>query len=563
MNGVRAAIREAAVAGAGMGLAVAAVEVWTNAARMLSSGVPMPVEIAVAGAALLVALGAVIGVATIGAARSGGWWHPAVMVVVWLALQLYAAPEDRDGRMTAVVVALGGGGLVALGRWFDWSRDALVVLGIAIVASGMAAPELQARRRAPRISHVPPVAAAPVGAPDVVVVVLDGVRADHLGAYGYGTSTSPVFDRVAREGALYTDAVSPAASSFPSHASLFTGRFVSAHGAHDEHLLLDGATPTLAETLAGHGFDTRAFTANPWIADRFGTTRGFAWVDEEWRGGDGAWRFQSGYRLLDRVGGGWPDKGGADVTLAFEQWAHRAGPRPMFVFLSFLDADVPHHQVPAEFLARFTTRSRRELRSLSVSLTTPRRDADAPMDAATVGDATAMYDAGVAYADHLLGRVVDALARRGTLDRTVLVVLAGHGAFLGEHGAFGHGPSLYEPALHVPLVVRYPPKVRAGTRVETTVSAVGVYATVLELAGLPAVPTAQVESLVSMIDGKPHPGPIIAEQYRAELGSTSATDDPLLEPRTRYRAFRSGRWKLVDAEPGGTFLFDLKTDPGE
>jgi arylsulfatase A-like enzyme len=95
------------------------------------------------------------------------------------------------------------------------------------------------------------------------------------------------------------------------------------------------------------------------------------------------------------------------------------------------------------------------------------------------------------------------------------------------------------------------------------VSVVGVFATLLDLAGLPPEPAVQVGSLVAVIDGRPHPGPIFAEQYRAELGSTIATDDPLLEKRARFRAYRAGRAKLIDAEPGGTFLFDLAADPGE
>jgi len=165
--------------------------------------------------------------------------------------------------------------------------------------------------------------------------------------------------------------------------------------------------------------------------------------------------------------------------------------------------------------------------------------------------------------DHLLGRIVDALRRRGTLDRTILVVVSDHGEMLGEHGEFGHGHSLYEPVLHVPLLVRYPPRVPAGRRVTTPVSPVGVYATVLHLIGLVPSSTVQVGSLVSVIDGGPHPGPILAEQYRAVVGGIAAGEDPLLERNARFRAYRSGRLKLVDAEPGGTFLFDLEHDPDE
>jgi uncharacterized sulfatase len=186
-----------------------------------------------------------------------------------------------------------------------------------------------------------------------------------------------------------------------------------------------------------------------------------------------------------------------------------------------------------------------------------------PAGADVVEQATAMYDAGVAYADGLLGRLVAALRARGTLDRTILVVLSDHGELLGEHGEFGHGRSLYEPVLHVPLLVRHPARIPAGRRVATPVSTAGVYATVLDLAGLAPEPSVQVGSLVPVIDGAPHPGPVLAEQFESTLGSTIETSDPLLEKRARLRAYRVGRAKLVDAEPGGTFLFDLEHDPGE
>lgn len=516
------------------------------------------------GAVMMIGLGALVGAATIGAARRGRGWHWLAMAIVWVALQEYAAPAGPEGRTLALVTPVGALALLALGsglgrraRWLP------VVVGIVLVVTGVLAPEVAARRR-----PTPPLAALPLarpGARDVMLVVLDTVRADHLGAYGYARPTSPRFDALAREGTLFLDAVAPGTWSLPSHASLFTGRFVSAHRAHDEHLHLDADVPTLAERFAAAGYETRSFTANAWIADSLGMTRGFRWTDEAWRRGDVARTFQSMYRLLDRLGLGAPDKGGAQVAATLERWlAARPGDdRPAFTFVNLVEAHFPYHQVPADYLARFTSASWRELRALSTQLMMAAFGGTPPAGPEAIAQATAMYDAGIAYADALLGRVVDALARRGALDRTILVVTSDHGELLGEHGEFGHGRSLYEPVLHVPLLVRFPPRVPAGRRVETPVSLVGVFATVLELAGLPPDPGVQVGSLLAVIDGGSHPGPILAEQFVPILGSRLATDDPLLKAGVRLRAYRMGRKKLVDAEPGGTFFFDLKDDPGE
>jgi arylsulfatase A-like enzyme len=504
-----------------------AVEVWATAARLMTVGMRSPLPMIASGAAMMLVLATLVGIATGGAARRGRAWHWIAMAIVWAAIQEYAAP---DGRLVALALPLGALLLLAAGAWIGRRvRWAPVVLGVLLVTGGLVAPEVTARRRvaapvAPAVVQVRP------DAPDVVVVVLAAVRADHLSAYGYARPTSPRFDALARDGTLFLDAVSPATWSLPAHASLFTGRFPSAHGAHDEHPYLDAATPTLAERFATAGYETRAFTANPWIADSLGVTRGFRWTDEAWRTGDVMRPSQAMPRLLDRLGIGGAGAGGALVAGNVETWlaARPAADRPAFTVVDFLDAQESFRPLPTES-----------------------------------EQAIARYDAGIAYADGLLGRVVDALVRRGALDRTIVVVLADHGALLGEHGEFGPLRSLYEPLLHVPLLVRYPPLVPAGLRIATPVSVAGVYATVLDLAGLPPEPVTQVGSLRVVIEGGAHPGPVLAEQFATERGGAAQSDDPLLARGARFRAYREGRRKLVDSEPGGTFFFDLDEDPGE
>jgi arylsulfatase A-like enzyme len=521
-----------------------------------------PLPILARDAGMLIALATVIGGATLGAARRGARWHVVAMVVVWCAIQEYAMTPWRDGHMMVLAVPLGGLVLVAIGeRIGRWPG---LVIGALALGAGLVAPDVLARvRETP--PALPPLPEAHRGAPDVVVVVLDAVRADHLGAFGYAPPTSPRFDALADDGTLFTDAVAPATWSLPSLASLFTGRFPSAHGAHDEHPVLNAGTPTLAERFAVAGYETRAFTASTWVSSSFGMTRGFRWTDWAWRFVDFARTLGSMPRLLDRLGFGPRDNGGAAVATRFEAWLVARPPddRPAFTFVDFSEAGFPYHRVPDDVLARFTTRSRRALRAVSTQLMAFEIDGAPPTDDATIEQVTAMYDAGVAYADALLGRVVDALRRRGTLDQTILVVLADHGELLGEHGQFGHGRSLYEPVLHVPLLLRFPPAVPEGRRIDVPASTAGVYATVLDLAGLSADPSVQVGSLRAVIEGKPHPGPVVAEQFATPFGSRLDTDDPLLRRRARLRAYRRGREKLMDAEPGGTFLFDLDEDPGE
>jgi arylsulfatase A-like enzyme len=179
-----------------------------------------------------------------------------------------------------------------------------------------------------------------------------------------------------------------------------------------------------------------------------------------------------------------------------------------------------------------------------------------------------MYDGGIVHTSDLLGRVVEALRARGTLDNTVLVVLADHGEILGERaGHFGHGPSFYQESVGVPLLVRYPARIPAGTRVDTPVSTLGVYATIFDLAGLEAPPTLQVGSLAPLASGQAQQGggPILAELHPMPSPFTEETAprDPQMHLDRRYRLFRDGNMKLVTSSKGDVLLYDLATDPRE
>jgi arylsulfatase A-like enzyme len=396
-------------------------------------------------------------------------------------------------------------------------------------------------------------------------VVLDTVRAANTSAYGYSRPTTPTLERLARDGALFLDATSPSTWSLPSHGSLFTGLYPSVHRTDEDHRVLDTPSPTLAEVFAHNGYDTQCFTANPHISDTFALTRGFRSSDRAFLTGSASRSFTFIYRVLDLFGVSADDKGGAGVAENVERWigARPADGPPTFTFINFLEAHFPYHQVPDAFLARFTSKTRRELRTTSLEafgaqFGRPVTPAEA---AAARPDALDMYDAGILYSDHLLSRVVDALERSGRLDRTVLIVLADHGELVGEHTLFGHGAGLYEPGVRVPLVVRYPARVRGGARVATPVSTVGVFATALALADLEPPAPVHVGSLLPALDGMPAGEPVLVE--RAGTPGRPPTSAPLGQPQWRYRTYRSGTWKLAQTSNGDTFLYDLNADPEE
>ncbi|MBW2282378.1 MAG: sulfatase [Deltaproteobacteria bacterium] len=565
------AVRKGVWNAAGYALAVAAVDAWWQLGNALFARIGPPLLLTLGGLAiqslLIVAAGAAL--APLLKLRGGRTVHLLAVACVWLALQVallvdspLAQVPALSGPPAALVLVLAGRGLA---RW----RPALpLALGAVLLAAGLATPRLYIVATMP---EAPPQVALPpaaVDAPDVVLIVLDTVRASNMSAYGYARPTSPVFDALAKEGVLYLDATSPSTWSLASHASLFTGLFPSGHGAHFESKMLDNRAPTLAETLAAAGYDTRCFTANAFISPAIGLTRGFRATDEAWRSGGAARTFLFAFRLLDRLGFGAADKGGAAVVSSFERWsettpADAPDARPAFVFINLLEAHFPYHQLPDAYLEEFSNRSRAELQPISMTLMGAQfggREASRIEGAARA--ATDMYDGGILYTDHLLGRIVEALRRRGTLDDTVLVVMSDHGEMLGEHGFYGHGEALYEPSIRVPLMLRYPARVPSGVRVSTPVSTVGVYATIADLLDLDPPERVHVGSLVPAMHGGAPGGPVMSERYGGRPGGDGPTD-PVGDPSVRVRTYRAGSLKLIQTSGGKRLLFDLAADPGE
>lgn len=557
----------AAVLGCAYGLAVSVVALSLGAQRLMALNMPPGPAVATRAALLQMLLGAMLGLLAAPLLRGArGWlWHLCAVVAVWVGLERFLAIDPLLLR-TWLAAPVAGALLVLLGRIAArWWRGLPWIVAGAMVAAAIVVPVLhhasRMAARQPEVALGTPVA----GAPDVVVIVLDTVRAANMSAYGYERETTPSFDALGADAMLFLDATAPSTWSLPSHASLFTGWFPSASRAHGEHRVLDDTLPTLAEVLRAAGYDTRCFTANPHISDSFGLTRGFAWSDEAWQAGAGGRSFLFVNRLLDFLGFAIEDKGGAVVADNFEQWIASRGPdaRPAFAFLNFLEAHFPYHQVPEAFLRKFSDHSSSELRTVSMDLLGAQfgRTLTAAEIAAARPHARDMYDAGVLYSDHLLDRVVAALRGSGRLDETILVVLADHGEMLGEAGGFGHGSSLRELDLRVPLLVRYPPRIPAGRRIDPPVSTLGVYGTVLDLAGIAPTGTLQVGSLLPLLDDLPAGAPVIAERYEQDLLRNS--DDPLRRADRRYRTYRSGRHKLVRTSAGETMLFDLDADPNE
>lgn len=353
-------------------------------------------------------------------------------------------------------------------------------VALAFIAVVVAAPRIESWKAA-RMS--PP----PAGAPNILLIVLDTVRAKSLGAYGHTRDTSPFLDELGKSGVRFAQAFAPAPWTTPTHASMMTGLWPTELGLDWKHTL-DHREPTVAEVLTGAGYLTAGFVANVGNAGiNSGIARGFAHFEDY---PVSFWNVLRGSKLGEHVTSSvWlrnamgiessPDrKRSPQVSAEFLAWLDAQPERPFFAFLNYFDAHYPY-EAPPEFDARFGA-----TRDPKGAVSTPLDWME--WDEARTEAARRRYDAAIAYQDDQLRRLFAELERRGKLENTLVIVTSDHGEEFGGHGVMRHGNSLYRASVHVPLVVLFPNRIQPGRVVATPVSVRSVAASLTHVVpGLP------------------------------------------------------------------------------
>lgn len=331
---------------------------------------------------------------------------------------------------------------------------------------------------------------------------------------------------------VYTNATSTTSWTLPAHASLFTGRFTSSHGARydpEGPLLLASAIsgrpewekfrawglaaaqPTLAQILGEAGYATAGVIAGPWLKRGMGLDLGFELYDD-----DGIHSERG--RLAP------------DVTDAALAWLRQRDGRPFFLFLNYFDPHGPYSP-PHEFFVPFLPKEPDPV---------PRRRREQ--------EANAYYNGEIHFTDHHLGRLFDGLRALGLYHDTWIILTADHGELMGEHGRFGHGRTLYREIVDIPLIVKHPRGEVAPGRSDVPVQLVDVLPSVLERLGLPLPPGVQGTPL----GAGGHP--VVSEVYPLPFVAESQGDTRTLT--------RDG-FKYIWRRTGNHELFDLSADPGE
>lgn len=379
-----------------------------------------------------------------------------------------------------------------------WGAGGATVIGLVLVATTWLGPwwHERAMRSVPRPLNV-------------LLVTLDTTRADHLGCYGWPHAETPYLDTLAKQGTIFRQAYSHVPLTLPSHASLLTGLLPTRHGVRDNGtFVLPNYLTILPERFREAGYRSGAFVSAFVLDRRFGLSRGFDTYVDEVPGADAANEGDPSGRSV---------RAGETVEKALA-WLAAADARAQFLWVHLFDPHAPY-EPPEPFAGRHPDRP---------------------------------YDGEIAYMDAQVGRLLAALGTRPQGRPWLTAVVGDHGEGLGDHQEITHGYFVYSNTQRVPLMFALPGHVPAGRAVEEVVRGVDVAPTILELAGLPALPDADGGSLVRLIAGSGgEPGPAYLESYHPRFWWGAQ----------ELFALRTAQWLFVESPRPE--LYDVSADPGE
>lgn len=342
-------------------------------------------------------------------------------------------------------------------------------------------------------------------AANVLLITLDTLRADRIGCYGSTTARTPAMDALAAGGVRFEQALCQVPLTLPSHVSLLTGTYPAVNGVRANGVLLaDADVPTLAERFKSAGYRTGAFVGAFVLDARFGLDRGFDHYDDD-------------LRDVRAVSGEALERGGDRVCDAALAWLDEQSPGPFFAWVHLYDPHAPY--APPE----------------------PYRS-----------DFADPYDGEIAFADAQIERLLAWLKKKKLRDRTLIVVAGDHGEAFGEHGETQHGYFVYQPTMHVPLILALPSVIPAAKVVDGPVGLIDLFPTLMELMRWEAPETLEGRSLV--------------EAWRSGRAAGRPVYGECEAPRLNYgwaalRSLTTAEWKYIEAPTAE--LYDRDADPGE
>ena len=412
----------------------------------------------------------------------------------------------------------------------DLASYANQIVRIELVAEGSGAG--QVAFAAPALYVPTPARQRLTPAKNVIVLLIDTLRADKMKPWNPRTRVrTPTIDSLAQQSTLFELAHSVENWTKPSVASVLTGLYPRTHLARASESVLPAGALMLSEHLKAKGFTTGTFLANGYVSDRFGFNQG--------------WDHYTNYIREQK------STEAENVFREAGDWIEQNKDRRFFTYIQTIDPHVPYDP-PAEYLRMY------DARTDYTGIVQPRMTAEllerakqpnggvtfTPSD---VQRLEGLHDGEITQHDHFFGLFIERLKSLGLWENTVLVVTSDHGEEFDDHGSWGHGHSVYEELLHVPLMVHLEGTVQGGRRIPQAVGTLSIPATVTDLVGVETMPNLEGPSLLPYLQGQAPARPAVA--------FSEWTDD--------RRVITAGQWKLVVRGNLTASLFDLRADPGE
>ncbi len=388
-----------------------------------------------------------------------------------------------------------------------------------------------------------PTAQSRTDLPNIILITVESLRADHVGCYGYDRPTTPNIDALAGESVRFTDAHSATSWTLTSHASMFTGLYPSAHQVILPKDRLSDAYTTTAEILADAGYQCAAVVGGPYLRSTFNLTQGFAQRDES--------------PAADTNEAAHKDVTNPRMAEAMERYLRdgRDG-RPFFLFAYYWDVHYDYIP-PAPYDTMFTPADAEPIDEVQFGpITTLGRDVSAAQLKYLVGQ----YDGEIRCTDEYLGRLWALLRELDLWDNTVIILTADHGEQFFEHGQLGHKHDLYAESLHVPLIMKLP-RQTAGRVDDRLVNLVDLHPTILDFADQRPATACNGTSLLA--EATPDDRTTFFE-LTTTWNLTDRQTGETIHESYEWHAVRDGRYKLLHVVGTDYWrLFDVSVDPRE
>lgn len=379
--------------------------------------------------------------------------------------------------------------------------------------------------------------------PNIIIIVMDTARDDHLSCYGYEKETTPQLEKLVESSRIFHNAYTPGGWTPPAHASLFTGLYSTAHKVTQENWTMSKKLLTLAEVLSGEGYNTLGIVENPMLSKPYNFHQGFQNYYESWKRKK---KF----------------KGNKSLFPFREHLKSKKEDKPFFCFINFIAPHSPYNP-PQEFYDTFLT-------DKSISLEA-NHWVDYYIDKINFSPAefqhlNELYDAEILYTDFLIGEIIDLLKNHNLWENTLFIVTSDHGENIGDHGLVDHVFSLHESIIKIPLIIHYPKLFSPGSEDHSPTQLVDIFPTVLSAVGLKkkdfffqGIDLTKNRSADRLIFSEYYYPKQVLKKYPAHIRQ----GQKLEKYRRRLRAVIDGDYKLIWGSDGVHQLYNIKESPDE